>query len=166
MWFQKISLPSQWKVTGNSKGMGVPDAKAFYRKVWRLTGISGKVGDSNQKVLVERGMDIFWNNTVTRNLIFRSCSLVSIFSFKSCICRFLRKCFPYGMVAACRQRYSSATQTSMNKASEFSICNTTQKPVMEKNRQCWQQGSLHIVVIYIHQKVFSPLICYWILQNV
>ena len=110
--------------------MGVPNAKALYRKVWRLNVISGKVGDSNQKALIERGIDIFWNNTF--NLIFQSCSLVSIFSFKSSICRFLRKCFPYGMVAACGQRYSSATQMSMNKASEFSVCNATQKPIMER----------------------------------
>ena len=42
--FQKISMPTLWKVNGNSKGVGGLESQNFKRNVWGLTGISRGVG--------------------------------------------------------------------------------------------------------------------------
>ena len=70
MQLQKISIPTPWKVNGNSEGVGVSKAKILnLRPVWGLTGISrGVGGDSNQKTFRGRGIDILWNNTLLKKL--------------------------------------------------------------------------------------------------
>ena len=47
----------------------------FKRNVWGLTGISWGVGESNQKSLRGRGMDIIWNNTFSTHLSVSKCVL-------------------------------------------------------------------------------------------
>ena len=67
MQFQKISIPTPWKVNGNSEGVGGLKSQNFKRKVWGLSGNSRGVGGGgglNQKTFCGRGMDILWNNTI------------------------------------------------------------------------------------------------------
>ena len=61
--FQKISIPTPWKVNGNSEGVGGLESQNFKRDVWGLTGISRGVVGFKPKTFRGRGMDIFWNNT-------------------------------------------------------------------------------------------------------
>ena len=76
MQFQKISIPTPWKVNGNSEGVGGGlESQNFKRNVWGLTEMCRAVGDSNQKTFRRRGMDIFWNNTFQK--------LASLFAFES-----------------------------------------------------------------------------------
>ena len=56
--FQKISIPTPWKVNANSEAVEGLESQNFKRKVLGLTGISRGVGDSNQKTFCGRGMDI------------------------------------------------------------------------------------------------------------
>ena len=56
--FQKISIPTAWKVNGNSEGVGALESQNFKRNALGLTGISRGVADSNQKPSRGRGMDI------------------------------------------------------------------------------------------------------------
>ena len=59
MQFQKISIPTPWKVNGNSKGVGGLQrkygAELEFPKGWE---------GSNLKTFHGRGMDIFWKNTI------------------------------------------------------------------------------------------------------
>ena len=53
-------------VIGNSKGVGVGGLKSqkCLGKVWSFSGISGRVGGSNPKIIHGGGMELFWNNTI------------------------------------------------------------------------------------------------------
>ena len=62
--FQKMSIPTPWKVNGNLKGVGGLESQNFKRNVLGLTGISRGWGELNQKSFCGRGMDIFWNPTI------------------------------------------------------------------------------------------------------
>ena len=44
MQFQKISIPTPWKVNGNSEEVGGLKGQNFKRKVWGLSGNSRGVG--------------------------------------------------------------------------------------------------------------------------
>ena len=57
--FQKISIPTPWKVNGNSEGVGGLKSKNFERKVWGLTGNSRGVGGIHTKKLSMGGVWIF-----------------------------------------------------------------------------------------------------------
>ena len=65
MQFQKISIPTPWKVNGNSEGVRGLKGQNFKRKVWDLSGNSSGVGwgGLNQKTFRGRSMDTFWNST-------------------------------------------------------------------------------------------------------
>ena len=58
--FQKISIPTLWKVIGNSEGVGVSKTKIFKGKYGAKLEFlkGGGVG------LKPKTMDIFWNNTI------------------------------------------------------------------------------------------------------
>ena len=62
--FQKISIPTQWKVSGNSEG-GLK-GQNLKRNVWGLSGNSRVVGGFNPKILPWEGY--FWNNTLLHRL--------------------------------------------------------------------------------------------------
>ena len=61
--FQKISIPTPWKVNGNSKGVGGGGSKKksqnFKRNVWGLTGISRVVRRLKPKSLLWEGYGYF-----------------------------------------------------------------------------------------------------------
>ncbi len=64
--FQKISIPTAWKVIGNSKGVGGRSQKPKFLKEsmglnWNFQG-GGRV--QTKKTFCGQGMDIFWNNTI------------------------------------------------------------------------------------------------------
>ena len=59
MHFQKISIPTPWKVNGNSEGMGALKSQKFKRNVWGLTGISRGVGGFKPKNLLWEGYGYF-----------------------------------------------------------------------------------------------------------
>ena len=48
--FHKISIPTPWKVDGNSEGVGGLKSQNFKRKVWGLTGNSRGVGGGGVKL--------------------------------------------------------------------------------------------------------------------
>ena len=75
------------------------------------------------------------------------CSSLSFFGFKSSVCRQLWKSFSNGMIATCWQGDPSSTQVAMNKASEFTISNTTEESVTEDQKF---QGSL-LMELFIDQ---------------
>ena len=60
------------KVNGNSKRVGGLESQNFKRNVLGLTGISRGVGGFQPKKKKQfrgrPGMDIFWNNTLLRNI--------------------------------------------------------------------------------------------------
>ena len=57
--FQKISIPTPWKVNGNSKGVEGLKSQIFRRKVWGLTGNSRRVGGFKPKSLPWEGYGYF-----------------------------------------------------------------------------------------------------------
>ena len=62
--FQKISIPTPWKVNGNSEGVGGLNSQNFKQKVWGLSGNSRGVGGGglNQKPSMG-GVWIFYGTT-------------------------------------------------------------------------------------------------------
>ena len=59
MQFQKISIPTPWKVSGNSKGVGGLKCQNFKRKVWGLTGNFRGVEGFKPKNLLWEGYGCF-----------------------------------------------------------------------------------------------------------
>ena len=59
MQLQKISIPTPWKVNGNSKGVGGLKSQNSKRPVWGLTGISRGVGGFKPKNLLWEGYGYF-----------------------------------------------------------------------------------------------------------
>ena len=59
MQFQKISIPTPWKVNVNSEGVGGLKSQNFKRKVWGLTGNSRGVGGFKSKKLLREGYGYF-----------------------------------------------------------------------------------------------------------
>ena len=57
--FQKISIPTPWKVNGNSEGVGGLKSQNFKRKVWGLSGNSRGVGGFKLKNLPWEGYGYF-----------------------------------------------------------------------------------------------------------
>ena len=51
MQFQKMSIPTPWRVNGNSEGVGGLESQDVKRNVWGLTGISRGVGGFKPKNL-------------------------------------------------------------------------------------------------------------------
>ena len=60
--FQKISIPTPWKVNGNSEGVGGLKSQNFKRKVWGLSGNSIGVGGKPKKPSMG-GVWIFYGTT-------------------------------------------------------------------------------------------------------
>ena len=75
MQLQKISIPTPWKVNGNSEGVGGLKSQNFKRPVQGLTGISrgveggggGEGGGFKPKTFCGRGMDIFLEQHIIRH---------------------------------------------------------------------------------------------------
>ena len=63
MQFQKISIPTPWKVNGNSEGVGGLKSQNFKRKVWGSTGNSRGVGGIQTKKPSVGGVWIFSGTT-------------------------------------------------------------------------------------------------------
>ena len=59
MQFQKISIPTPWKVNGNSEGVGGLKSQNFKRNVLGVTGISRGVGGFKPKNLPWEGYGYF-----------------------------------------------------------------------------------------------------------
>ena len=54
-----MSMPTPWKVNGNSVGVGALEGQNFKRKVWGLSETSRGVGGLNQKNLPWEGYGYF-----------------------------------------------------------------------------------------------------------
>ena len=71
VWFQKISITTQWKVIGNSEGREVTTAKIYTVRYEAKLKFPWREG-SNEKAFHGGGMDIFWSHTF--GIKFVSCS--------------------------------------------------------------------------------------------
>ena len=66
--FQKISIPTPWKVNGNSKGVGGLKSQNFKRPVWGLTGNSRGVGGFKPKNLPWEGYGYFLEQHISHGV--------------------------------------------------------------------------------------------------
>ena len=66
MWFQKVSIPTPWKVIGISKGEGVLDSQIITTAVKYEHKLEIPEGGKVQmkKTFYEGGTDFFWNHTM------------------------------------------------------------------------------------------------------
>ena len=85
MWFQKISILTPWKVTGNSRGRGSQQPK-FIRESMKLNwNFQGSVQVQMKKPSMGGGMDIFWSHILrlTHSLSPFGTVKISVFFFFS-----------------------------------------------------------------------------------
>ena len=89
--FQKISIPTPWKVNGNSEGVGGLKSQNFKREVWGSSGNSRGVGGVKPKNLLWEGYGYFMEQHIIIMMriliiIFQTYNIPVSLPFSSTIC--------------------------------------------------------------------------------